>query len=65
MDELKGLLVKRIGRYDTSQLIENQYEPGSRGLVLKNLLGIQRKRDTVGLDGSEEIRGNPDEFYGR
>ncbi len=34
-----------VNRYDTSGLIENQYEPGSRGRVLKNLLGIKNKRD--------------------
>jgi cell filamentation protein len=27
-------------RYDTSNLIEDQYEPGSNGKVLRNLLGI-------------------------
>ncbi len=27
-------------RYATSQLTEDQYEPGSKGRVLKNLLGI-------------------------
>ena len=27
-------------RYDTSNLIEDQYEPGSNGKVLSNLLGI-------------------------
>ena len=33
-----------MSRYDASQLVENQYEPGSRGQVLKNLLGIKAKR---------------------
>ncbi len=33
-------------RYDTSLLPEAQFEPGSRGSVLKNLLGIKRKRET-------------------
>ncbi len=36
---------KKSGRYDTSHLIENQYEPGSRGRVLRNFLHITRKRD--------------------
>lgn len=31
-------------RYDTDQLTEAQFEPGSRGRVLKNLLGIRSKR---------------------
>lgn len=28
------------GRYDTSNIIEDQYEPGSNGKVLRNLRGI-------------------------
>ena len=40
-------------RYDTSQLVENQHEPGSHGRVLKNLLGIKRKRN---MNRAEEIR---------
>lgn len=35
--------MKESGRYDTSGLIEAQFEPGSRGRVLKNLLGIKSK----------------------
>lgn len=31
-------------RYDTSNLVEGQFEPGSRRRVLRNLLGIRRKR---------------------
>lgn len=31
-------------RYDTNQLTEAQFEPGSRGRVLQNLLGIRGKR---------------------
>jgi cell filamentation protein len=30
-------------RYDVSSLLEAQFEPGSSGLVLKNLLGITSK----------------------
>jgi len=37
--------MKKSGRYDTSGLVEAQFEQGSRGRVLKNLLGIKRKRD--------------------
>jgi cell filamentation protein len=33
------------GRYDVSQLTENQYQPGSRGRVLRNLLEIRSKRE--------------------
>lgn len=37
--------MKKGKRYDTSDLIEAQFEPGSRGRVLKNLLGIKSKRE--------------------
>jgi cell filamentation protein len=36
---------KKRGRYDVSGLIEVQFEPGSRGRVLRNLLGITRIRE--------------------
>lgn len=36
---------ENTGRYRTATGIEGQSEPGSRGRVLRNLLGIQRKRD--------------------
>jgi cell filamentation protein len=40
------LMVKKSSKqYQTSHLIEDQYEPGSRGRVLKNLVGISRKRE--------------------
>lgn len=38
------------GRYDTSGLVEAQFEPGSRKRVLRNKLGITRKRD---MDAAE------------
>ena len=37
--------MKKSQRYNTSHLIEDQYEPGSRGRVLRNLLHITRKRE--------------------
>jgi cell filamentation protein len=37
--------LKKVGRYDVSGLVEAQCEPGSRGRVLKNLLGINKKRE--------------------
>lgn len=37
-------MMRKAGRYDASGLIENQFEPGSRGRVLRNLLGIKTKR---------------------
>ena len=38
-------MLKKSGRYKTSELIEAQFEPGSRDLVLRNLLGIARKAE--------------------
>lgn len=35
---------KKRGRYDVSDLPEAQFEPGSKGRVLKNLLGITDQR---------------------
>jgi cell filamentation protein len=37
--------MKKRGRYDVSGLIEAQFEPGSRGRVLRNLHGIARIRE--------------------
>ena len=34
-----------LGRYDADTSLESQHEPGSRGRVLKNLLGIKSVRD--------------------
>ena len=35
--------MKKTGRYETSDLPETKFEPGSRREVLKNLRGIKRK----------------------
>lgn len=37
--------MKKTGKYNTSGLVEAQYEPGTRGHVLKNLRGIKSKPD--------------------
>lgn len=37
-------------RYDTDHLVETQFQPGSRGRVLKNLLGIRSKRQMDALE---------------
>ncbi|MBI5190662.1 MAG: Fic family protein [Nitrospirae bacterium] len=42
--------MKTGGRYDTSGLAEARSEPGSRGRVLRNRLGITRKRE---MDAAE------------
>ena len=40
-------------RYDTSNLTEAQFELGSRGRVLKNLLGIRSKREMDALEATK------------
>lgn len=40
-------------RYDIDHLVEAQFEPGSRGRVLRNLLGIRGKRQ---MDAQEAVR---------
>lgn len=51
-----GRQPKRRDRYDASGFEENQYEPGSRGRVLKNLLGITSKREIDRMEGREQVR---------
>ncbi len=41
-------------RYDTSGLIEDQYEPGSDGTVLRNLLGV-RSREEMEVHETAEL----------
>lgn len=48
--------MKKTNRYDTSGLIEAQFEPGSRGRVLKNLLGIKSKREMDRIEAREQLR---------
>jgi len=48
--------VKKAGRYDASGLIEAQFEPGSRGRVLRNLLGIKGKREMDQVEAREQLR---------
>lgn len=40
-------------RYDTDHLAEAQFEPGSRGRVLKNQLGIRSKRAMDGIEAAK------------
>jgi len=53
--------MKKSDRYDTSFLPEAQFEPRSRGRVLKNLLGIKRKRD-MDVAESEALQIAIDKF---
>jgi len=41
---MKKYQKKKTDRYDVSELVEAQCEPGSSSRVLENLLGIRRKR---------------------
>ena len=52
MKEAKG---KKAGRYDVSQLVEGQFELGSRRRVLKNLLGIRLKREMDRVEAKEQL----------
>ena len=46
----------KSNRYKTSHLPEDQYEPGSRGRVLKNQLSIQSRRKMDAIEGQEYVR---------
>ena len=46
---------KIVKRYDVSRLTENQYQPGSRGRVLRNLLALTGKRE-MGLAEAEALK---------
>jgi cell filamentation protein len=48
--------MKKSGRYETSKLIEDQYEPGTRKSILKNLLGIRKKREMDRIEAAEQLR---------
>ena len=48
--------MRKEGRYKTSHLLEDQYEPGSQQRVLKNLLGIKRKREIDRLELQEQFK---------
>ena len=42
-------------RYDVSNLAEAQWQPGSRGRVLRNLVGITRKREMDRLEAEAQV----------
>jgi cell filamentation protein len=48
--------MKHSGRYDISAWDEAQFEPGSRGRVLKNLRGIKNKREMDKVEAREQLR---------
>ena len=48
--------MKTSRRYDISHLVEAQFEPGSRGRVLRNLLTIKNKREMDLVEAREHLR---------
>jgi len=48
--------LKPRDRYGVTGLAEAQSEPGSRGRVLKNLLGVKLKREMDRIEGREQVR---------
>lgn len=48
--------MKKFDRYDTSALIEAQFEPGSCGRVLKNKLGIKSKHEMDKIERDKQER---------
>lgn len=47
-------------RYDTTDLDEDQFEPGSQRRVLKNLLHITSRREMDRVEGQEQVRALED-----
>ena len=48
--------MSRKDRYDTADLDEDQFEPGSRRRVLKNLLHITSRREMDRVEEPEQVR---------
>jgi len=48
--------MKRSDRDYTSELTEGQFEPGSQGRVLRNLLGNKRKKEMGAVESTELLR---------
>ena len=59
--------MKKGRRYDTSGIAEAEFEPGSGHRVLKNLLGIKRKREMDQIETRELLRAHEEivAFYDR
>ena len=49
---------RKTGRYDASKSVEGQFEPGSRGRVLKNLLGVKHKQEMDQIEARELRRAS-------
>lgn len=48
--------MRKKDRYDTADLDEDQFEPGSRRRVLKNLLHLTSRREMDRVEGQEQVR---------
>ena len=48
--------MRGLDRYDASGLVEAQVQPGSRGRVLRNLLGVTRRREMDRLEAQAQYR---------
>ncbi|MBM2827582.1 MAG: cell filamentation protein fic [Actinobacteria bacterium] len=48
--------MKKGRRYEETGFIEGQHEPGSRRRVLRNLLGIKKKREIERVELREQVR---------
>jgi cell filamentation protein len=48
--------MKKFSRYRTSHLIESQFEPGSRGRVLRNKLGITSAREMAKQEKEAQLQ---------
>ena len=48
--------MKKGLRYKTTGLAEDTFQPGSRGRVLKNRLGITGKRKMDAIEAREQLR---------
>jgi hypothetical protein len=51
--------------YNVSQLVEAQHQPGSRGRVLRNLLGISGKRLMDEVEAREQKRALQEKKWGQ
>lgn len=48
--------IKKGRRYEETGFVEGQHEPGSRRRVLRNLLGIKKKREIERVELREQLR---------
>ena len=48
--------MKQKEKYDTSGLVEAQFEPGSLGRVFRNLRGVTNKREMDRVEAEEQFR---------